>query len=141
MGTSKKHKNTETFDEVLTREMREKDIAITSASPYIRPLNQLLTDIEFTFGQCMDTAIKKNNDYGGGNNDPYANFRNSLIAGVSIEQGIVVRMADKMSRIGTLLQKESMVKDEAIEDTLIDLINYAAILKSYLKSQKIDPCD
>jgi hypothetical protein len=98
--------------------------------------NILLEDLEFTFGQCLQTAIAKNSDYRGSNKDPYANFRNSTIAGVSVEQGIVVRMADKISRIGTLLQKEAKVKDEAIEDTLMDLINYTAILKSYLKNSK-----
>jgi len=45
-------------------------------------------------------------------------------------------MMDKVSRISTLLEKEAKVKDEAIEDTLEDLINYTAILKSYLKQKK-----
>ena len=110
-------------------------IPLITNEPII-PKNILLEDMEFTFGQCLQTAIAKNSDYGGSNNDPYANFRNSTIAGVKVEQGILVRMSDKMSRIGTLLQKEAKVKDEAIEDTLMDLINYAAILKSYLKNNK-----
>lgn len=145
----KKGKKTETFMETLEREQMialkklEQQIwaeniiypnRIVSATSI--PNNILLEDLEFTFGQCLQTAIAKNSDYGGSNKDPYANFRNSTIAGVSVEQGIVVRMADKISRIGTLLQKEAKVKDEAIEDTLMDLINYTAILKSYLKNSK-----
>ena len=142
MKKEKKCKKTETFMETLERELKEKETEASKKlwmkSMNITPIprNILLEDIEFTFGQCLQTAIAKNSDYGGSNKDPYANFRNSTIAGVSVEQGIVVRMADKISRIGTLLQKEAKVKDEAIEDTLMDLINYTAILKSYLKNNK-----
>lgn len=98
--------------------------------------NVLLIDMEQTFTQCLSTAIAKNNDYGGTNKNPYANFSNSEMVGVPIPKGIMVRMMDKMSRVSTLLEKEAQVKDEAIEDTLMDLINYAAILKSYLKQHK-----
>ena len=136
----KKNKDTETFMETLEREqmvaLKFIEDKICAREPSTIPRNILLEDLEFTFGQCLQTAIAKNSDYGGSNKDPYANFRNSTIAGVSVEQGIVVRMADKISRIGTLLQKEAKVKDEAIEDTLMDLINYTAILKSYLKNSK-----
>jgi len=84
-----------------------------------------------TFGDCLETAVRKNHDYGGSNNDPFANFRNSTIAGVTVERGILVRLMDKMSRIATLLDKEAQVKDEAVDDTIDDAINYLAILKSY----------
>jgi hypothetical protein len=35
-----------------------------------------------------------------------------------------------------LLDKEGMVKDEAVDDTIDDAINYLAILKSYRKRNK-----
>jgi hypothetical protein len=98
--------------------------------------NPLLEDLEKNFAACLSTAVRKNHDYGGSNNDPYANFRNSTIAGVSVERGILVRLMDKMSRISTLLDKEAMVKDEAVDDTIDDAINYLAILKSYRKRNK-----
>jgi hypothetical protein len=94
--------------------------------------NPLLQDMANTFERCLSTAVRKNNDYGGSNNDPFANFRNSTIAGVSVEKGILVRLMDKMSRVSTLLDKEAMVKDEAITDTIEDAINYLAILKAYI---------
>ena len=100
--------------------------------------NSLIVNLERTFSNCLDTAKRKNNDYGGVDSNPYANFSNSTIVGVSIEKGILVRMMDKVSRISTLLEKESQVKDEAIEDTLDDLVNYTAILKSYLMDKKKD---
>ena len=98
--------------------------------------NPLLQDMADTFTECFETAQRKNHDYGGSNNDPFANFRNSTIAGVSVERGILVRLMDKMSRISTLLDKEAMVKDEAVNDTIDDAINYLAILKSYRKQIK-----
>lgn len=93
--------------------------------------NPLITSMVSTFDDCINTAIRKNNDYGGTNNDPFANFRNSTIAGVTVQKGILVRLMDKMTRISTLLDKEAMVKDESIFDTIDDAINYLAILKAY----------
>lgn len=97
--------------------------------------NVLLTDMDETFRDCMNIAISKNSDYGATDKDPYNNFTNSKLVGVSVEKGIMVRMMDKISRINTLLEKENKVKDESINDTLNDLINYTAILKSYLKNK------
>lgn len=97
--------------------------------------NVLLNDMQVTFERCLNTAVKKNNDYGGSNNNPFANFENSTVAGVTVERGILVRLMDKMSRISTLLEKKAMVKDEAITDTIEDAINYLAILKSYINQK------
>ena len=94
--------------------------------------NPLLQEMDITFARCFSIAIAKNSDYGGSNKNPFANFENSVIAGVSVERGILVRLMDKMSRISTLLDKEAKVKDEAITDTIEDAINYLAILKAYI---------
>jgi hypothetical protein len=94
--------------------------------------NVLLIDLEKTFVTCLETAHRKNHDYGASDKSPYNNFLNSTMVGVSVERGILVRMMDKISRISTLLEKEAQVSDESIQDTLMDLINYTAILKSYL---------
>ena len=68
----------------------------------------------------------KNQDYGGGN--PLGNFLNSLDLGVDPFLGILIRLSDKWSRICSLTKTErQMVKDESIEDTLIDLANYALL--------------
>lgn len=106
----------------------------TQPQPTFDPFesNPLLKEMLKTFENCISTAIAKNNDYGGSNNDPFANFRNSTIAGVTVEKGILVRLMDKMSRISTLLDKEAMVKDEKITDTIEDAINYLAIMKAYI---------
>ena len=47
--------------------------------------------------------------------------------GVEPWKGILVRMSDKWARIVQLSTKEAAVKDETIEDTLLDLANYALL--------------
>lgn len=96
--------------------------------------NVLLEDIESTFTECLTIAKKKNNDYAGEKTtDPFKNIRGSEFVGVSPDRAILVRMMDKMSRVSNLLSQDNAVKDESINDTLNDIINYAAILKSFIK--------
>jgi hypothetical protein len=57
--------------------------------------------------------------------------------GVSVEKGILVRMCDKLSRIGNLIERnDHSVKDESIEDTLIDIMNYSNILLCYIQEKR-----
>ena len=51
------------------------------------------------------------------------------------EEGIVVRITDKLSRLCTLLDKQWQVNDERIEDTLLDMANYCIILAIYLETK------
>ncbi len=103
---------------------------------YPKTKNQLHIDMEETFSKCLATSIRKNADYAGTgpNADPYKNFRGSEFVGVDPARAILVRMMDKMSRVSNLLSQEAQVKDEGITDTLDDLVNYAAILKSFIKN-------
>ncbi len=85
------------------------------------------------------TLIKnKNSDYAGIDN-PFKNFNACNAVNVSAEVGILVRMMDKICRAGNLINKEAAVKDEKIEDTLIDLANYSYILLSILEDKKNKP--
>ncbi len=97
--------------------------------------NVLLEDLESIFKKCLETAIRKNADYAGSGKetDPFKNFKGSEFVKVSPDRAILVRIMDKISRVSNLLSQEAQVKDEAIEDTLMDLVNYAAILFSYIK--------
>lgn len=76
----------------------------------------------------------KNHDYANAM-DPFKNFRACELFGLSVEQGILLRMSDKMARIGNLLNAEQKVKDESIEDTILDLKNYANILLVYRQNK------
>jgi hypothetical protein len=83
-------------------------------------------------------TTKKNADYTGINPNAFANFSDTIIyAGVSPEQGFLVRMGDKMQRIKSFVDKGILeVKDESVEDTLIDLANYCILMAGYIKSKK-----
>lgn len=81
----------------------------------------------------------KNADYtGAAGDDPFANFNRVASLGVcSTEQGFMVRMLDKYMRINSFVQKGVLqVKDESVEDTLLDLANYCLLFLGYLKAQK-----
>ena len=65
--------------------------------------------------EALDIFIKKNADYG----DAFAKY------GIV---GVLVRMDDKIQRgINITKNKISLVEDESIRDTLLDLHNYAAM--------------
>lgn len=82
------------------------------------------------------TMEKKSNDYAS-LDDPYKNFRIVESIGlVPTEVGILVRMTDKISRLSNAVKgKDLKVKDESVQDTIEDLINYAVILGSYLEEK------
>jgi hypothetical protein len=88
------------------------------------------------YQECLELSSRKNKDYSGEEN-PFRNFMLSEHLGICrTEEGIMVRILDKVTRIANLLKNEAAVKDESIEDTLKDLINYSAILLSYIRMYK-----
>lgn len=75
----------------------------------------------------------KNIDYAQ-TQEPFSNFE--MVESLKIcdtPTGILVRMVDKIARIANLLKRNGKVavKDEKLEDTMLDLINYSIILLSY----------
>lgn len=84
---------------------------------------------------------RKNHDYSGGKDSthPFLNFTRCESMGVcATEAGIMVRLTDKMSRLSTFITTGSFkVKDEALRDTVLDVINYVIILYAYIQSKKV----
>ena len=79
--------------------------------------------------------VTKNHDYGDSVHDTYLKY--GLIS-------FLVRLEDKLNRARTISQKEQLVKDEKIKDTLLDLANYAtlAVLESeWEESQRVQGGD
>ena len=72
-------------------------------------------------------CVEKNKDYGDSVNDLYKKF--GLIS-------YVIRMNDKMNRINNLIKQGNLVKDEAIEDTLLDLANYCLLARASIELEK-----
>lgn len=92
---------------------------------------------------CCDKMITiseaKNHDYAGfSDDDPFANFKIVEKCGISsTEQGFLTRIMDKISRVNSFVkQGVCNVKDEKIEDTLLDLANYSILMAGYIKSKK-----
>mgnify|MGYP001131314790 CR=1 FL=1 len=70
---------------------------------------------------------KKRHDYGA-DEDIFANFRLSELAGVAAWQGSVIRMGDKYARLANFIKKgEFKFKEENIKDTLMDMAIYSLI--------------
>jgi len=80
---------------------------------------------------------RKNQDYAGDSEhgiQPFANFERVEALGIcSTEQGFLVRMTDKISRLSSYVQAGKLeVSDETVYDTLVDLINYSVLMAAYL---------
>lgn len=71
--------------------------------------------------------IDKNTDYGDSVHETYLKY------GLT---SYLVRMEDKLNRARVLSQKEALVKDEKLEDTLLDLANYALLAVVELRRGK-----
>lgn len=82
---------------------------------------------------------KKNHDYAGASGDtPFANFSRTEAMGVcSTEQGFLVRVVDKVSRLSTFCQTGTLkVDNESYEDAILDIVNYMVLFSGYLKEKE-----
>ena len=77
------------------------------------------------------TYEAKNHDYGNSVHKTFEEF------GMT---SFLVRLSDKLNRLITLNKLEAQVKDEKIEDTLLDLANYSilALIELRKESNKED---
>jgi hypothetical protein len=91
--------------------------------------------IQETYTTGVEIIRKKNSDYAG-NGDPWKNFKTAELVGIDYKRAILVRVTDKLSRISNLLDKDPQVVEESVADTLIDTINYLAILMEAIKHEK-----
>lgn len=74
-----------------------------------------------------DIYEKKNTDYGDSFSETCNEF--GIIAALT-------RISDKFNRIKQLAKNKAKVKDESIEDTLLDLANYSIMTLVWLKTKK-----
>lgn len=80
----------------------------------------------------------KNRDYAGNDGlEPFANFTRVESMGIcKTEEGFLVRLTDKMSRLSSFVRSGKMnVKDESFRDTCVDVINYMVLLVAYMKDK------
>jgi len=90
--------------------------------------------IETAFVLLHDTLEAKNADYG---NSAFA--PPLLCPGLTARQGILVRMSDKIQRLLHLTGGgHHAVKDESVEDTMLDLAGYIVL---YFAGKEREPDD
>lgn len=101
------------------------------------PYEVFIESIEKFYASSVSLIQKKNADYAG-TEDPFKNFRMAELLGLTVEEGIILRMLDKMSRLANTHKTEGVqVSSETVDDTIRDLAGYAAILHAYREIQKI----
>ena len=96
---------------------------------------EFLDHIEATFKKGHELVKIKNSDYAG-KEHPFKNFEFAQLVGMDVNRAILLRVVDKIARISNLLGKDAQVKDESIEDTCLDIINYIAIMMAHLEYER-----
>ena len=83
--------------------------------------------IKAFLARMHDTMLAKGNDYAG--DDTLANFKEANDVGLSTPMSIYVRLSDKYLRLKRFMKTGNFaVEDEKVEDTLLDLANYAVLM-------------
>jgi len=103
---------------IQKRKVDESDIDIEN---YIHPFQEITNGL-------YETYCKKNRDYGN-------SFEQSLNKFGEISA--LIRISDKYNRLCSLItNKGQEVKDESIDDTILDMANYLIMWQMYRKSKK-----
>jgi len=77
--------------------------------------------------EALELFTRKNKDYG----DAFANYG---------PIGVIVRLGDKIQRLTSITKNSiTLVEDESLRDTLMDLHNYAAMALMLLDESPVEP--
>ena len=91
-------------------------------------MNYKIQEFKNITQEMLETYSRKNVDYDDA-------FTKSLE-----EDGLLVakiRLGDKYKRFSALIKQENLVKDESIEDTLLDMASYAIMTIMFNRSKNI----
>ena len=96
--------------------------------PSVESPEWCVTEFEKITTQMFETYKKKNADYGNSFDDLFDEF------GMT---SALIRMKDKYNRLKSITEKKDIqVKDESIEDTLLDLANYCILTVLKLRKNR-----
>jgi hypothetical protein len=99
--------------------------------------NEFITYQTACFEKMQALFKSKNHDYTASQTDTFANFKIIEQYGINPEVGFLTRMSDKMSRVASFVSSGVLLVDnEKVEDTLLDLANYAILMAGYIKSKR-----
>jgi hypothetical protein len=79
--------------------------------------------------ELTTTYVSKNKDYGNSFGIQFKEYGLTSSA---------IRLEDKFQRFKNLIKTEAQVKDESIEDTLLDMANYAIMTVMELRGERND---
>jgi hypothetical protein len=102
---------------------------------------QALLDLHKELSEkAFSIMLVKNHDYTSNADDPYANFRSAEFLGVDPVIGVLLRMMDKTKRIQSFVEQGRLaVQGESVEDAVIDIMNYAIIIRGLLLDGQDEP--
>lgn len=92
-----------------------------------------LEEIAKMYKKAISIVLERSKKYAT-EDDPFLNFRRgAAFANTTVEQGIMTRIGDKLSRLQNVLEKndDDAFSDEAFDDTILDLCNYFVILRNW----------
>jgi len=90
-------------------------------------LEEQRNEFELLCNQAKEVLLKKGNDYA--TIDRLSNFKDAgKIVGITPQQHCLALIATKVSRLGNLLQPNTTPCNEAVEDSMLDLFVYSALL-------------
>lgn len=93
--------------------------------------------LEEFFIEMSEVILKKGNDYA--NDDRLSNFKLAgAVSGLSAEQNCLSLIATKVARLGVLFNSDSEPNNESIEDSILDLANYSALLAMIVYETKVN---
>ena len=97
-----------------------------------------LRDFKAITDKMYEITKAKNSDYSGNSEEPFKNFTMVETMGfATTEQGFCTRLTDKFMRIASFVKNGTLqVKDESVEDTLLDAANYCLLFICYLRSKR-----
>lgn len=118
-------------EETVTRRFKSGlEVSYNTPKEYFGPMNKYEEHL-YTMLDIHELYYTKNKDYGDA-------FTQSLDKHGPI--AALVRMEDKWNRLSNLMStgKEGYILSESVEDTLIDLANYAIMTALYLRGKETD---
>jgi hypothetical protein len=125
------------FIGVLKRASPKDLLANREESPGKTSKAEYYAFVEKTFADMLKLIKRKNADYCGTIDDPFANFRRAEQVGVDPINGLAVRFLDKVARIESFFQSGKL-ENESFEDAWLDVIGYACLALGMLKEKQND---
>jgi hypothetical protein len=110
-----------------------------NSSPQKTDFSHFIQETQTLLNRCIELLRSKSHDYAEGG-DAFVNFKTAAqVAGISPEQTLLTLLGMKISRLTQLVAKGKKAKNESVEDTMLDIINYVLLLRGMMQEQENPP--